>query len=168
LETPKQPLSIKELKVPRVTNPHKIQVCDELERWRERENRDEINSKLDRLHLTPRVLQTIEGDAISDVRGELNALVLELVSQEFVERAEVNEEREYEGYIKDPKSWWPLGKLDSKPVETVLKPVEPVSTRGFSVHWKTQPETGPAPNPVEPGQNWVEPVFQKSAHDFFW
>jgi hypothetical protein len=32
LETPKQPLSIKELKVPRVTNPHKIQVCDELER----------------------------------------------------------------------------------------------------------------------------------------
>jgi hypothetical protein len=28
------------------------------------------------------------------VRGELNALVLELVSQEFVERAEVNEERD--------------------------------------------------------------------------
>jgi hypothetical protein len=36
------------------------------------------------------------------VRGELNALVLELVSQEFVERAEVNEERECEGYIKEP------------------------------------------------------------------
>jgi hypothetical protein len=67
-----------------------------------RENRDEINSELDRLHLTPRVLQTIEGDAISGVRGELNALVLELVSQEFVERAEVNEERECEGYIKEP------------------------------------------------------------------
>jgi hypothetical protein len=36
------------------------------------------------------------------VRGELNALVLRLVSQEFMERAEVNEERESEGYIKDP------------------------------------------------------------------
>jgi hypothetical protein len=69
---------------------------------REMENRDEINSELDRLHLTPRVLQTIEQDAISGVRGELNALVLELVSQEFVERAEVNEDRECEGYIKDP------------------------------------------------------------------
>jgi hypothetical protein len=67
-----------------------------------RENRDEINSDLDRLHLTPRVLQTIEGDVILGVRGELNALVLELVSQEFVERAEVNEERECEGYIKEP------------------------------------------------------------------
>jgi hypothetical protein len=32
LETPKQPLSIKEHKVPRVTNPHKIQVCNELKR----------------------------------------------------------------------------------------------------------------------------------------
>jgi hypothetical protein len=102
LETPKQPLSIKKLKVPRVTNPHKIQVCNELERWRERENRDEINSELDQLHLTPRVLQTIEGDAISGVRGELNALVWRLVSQEFVERAEVNEERVCEGSIKDP------------------------------------------------------------------
>jgi hypothetical protein len=102
LETPKQPLSVKELKVPRVTNPHKIQVCDELERWRERENRDEINNELDRLHLTPRVLQTIEGDAISGVRGELNALVWGLASQEFMERAKVNEERECEGYIRDP------------------------------------------------------------------
>ena len=36
------------------------------------------------------------------VRGGLNALVLELASQEFVERAEVNEERECEGYIKEP------------------------------------------------------------------
>jgi hypothetical protein len=32
----------------------------------------------------------------------MNALVLELVSQEIVERAEVNEERECEGYIKEP------------------------------------------------------------------
>jgi hypothetical protein len=36
------------------------------------------------------------------VRDELNALVRRLVSQEFVERAEVNEERECERYIKDP------------------------------------------------------------------
>jgi hypothetical protein len=54
-----------------------------------------------------------------------------------------------------------LGKVDTKPVE-------PVSTRGFSVHWETQPETRPTPKPVEPGQKSVEPVFQKSAHDFFW
>jgi hypothetical protein len=47
---------------------------------------------LDRLHLTPRILQTIEGDVISGVRGELNALVWRLVSQEIVEGAEVNEE----------------------------------------------------------------------------
>jgi hypothetical protein len=57
--------------------------------------------------------------------------------------------------------------VDSKPVEPVLKPVEPVSTRGFSVQWETEPETGPAPNLVEPGQNSVEPVFKKSAHNFF-
>jgi hypothetical protein len=95
-------------------------------------------------------------------------------------------------YKGAPKSWWPLGKSDWKTVEPVLKPVESDSTRGFSVHWRTQPETGPAANPVEPGQNSVEPVepgqnsvamvanpvepgqnsvepfFQKSAHDFFW
>jgi hypothetical protein len=66
-------------------------------------------------------------------------------------------------------------------VEPVIKPVEPDSTRGFSVHWRTQPETEPdsnsvepnqnsvepVANPVEPGQNSVEPFFQKSAHDFF-
>jgi hypothetical protein len=33
-----------------------------------------------------------------------------------------------------PKSWQPLGEKDRKPVEPVLKSVEPVSTRGFSVH----------------------------------
>jgi hypothetical protein len=53
---------------------------------------------LDRLHLTPRILQTIEGDAILGVRGEMNAFVWRLVSQEIVEGAEVNEERECEGY----------------------------------------------------------------------
>jgi hypothetical protein len=56
---------------------------------------------LDRLHLTPRILQTIEGDAIAGVKGELNALVWRLVSQEIVEGAEVNEERVW-GYLKDP------------------------------------------------------------------
>jgi hypothetical protein len=61
-------------------------------------------------------------------------------------------------YKGAPKSWWPLGKSDWKPVEPVLKPVEPDSTRGFLVHWRTQPETGPATNSVEPGQNSVEPV----------
>jgi hypothetical protein len=33
-----------------------------------------------------------------------------------------------------PKSWQSLGEKDRKPVEPVLKSVEPVSTRGFSVH----------------------------------
>jgi hypothetical protein len=33
-----------------------------------------------------------------------------------------------------PKSSQPLGKVDQKPVEPVLKPVEPVSTRKISVH----------------------------------
>jgi hypothetical protein len=92
-------------------------------------------------------------------------------------------------YKGAPKSWWPLGKSDWKTVEPVLKPVEPDSTTGFSVRWRTQPETGPdsnsveldqnsvepvanpvesGQNSVEPGQNSVEPFFQKSAHDFFW
>jgi hypothetical protein len=40
--------------------------------------------------------------------------------------------RESVGVFKgSPKSWQPLGEKDQKPV---LKPVEPVSTRGFSVH----------------------------------
>jgi hypothetical protein len=95
------------------------------------------------------------------VRGELNALVWRLVSQEFVERTEVNEERVWGVYKGSPKSWQPLGKVDSKPVEPVLKPVESVSTREFSVHWGTQPETRLAPNSVEPDSNPVEPVFKK-------
>jgi hypothetical protein len=45
---------------------------------------------LDRVHLTPRILQAIEGDAIVGVRGEMNALVESLVSQDFVGEAEVN------------------------------------------------------------------------------
>jgi hypothetical protein len=161
LETPKQPLSVKKLKVPRVTNPHKIQVCDDLERWRERENRDEINNELDWLHLTPRVLQTIEGDAISGVRGELNALVWRLVSQEFVERAKVNEERECEGYIKDPpkadgrwEKWTQTGWTGFH--QGVFG-----SLAESAGDW-TDSKTGWA------GQNPVGTVFQKSADDFFW
>jgi hypothetical protein len=42
---------------------------------REWENRDEIDSEFDRVHLTPRALQMIEGDAIAGVKGEMNALV---------------------------------------------------------------------------------------------
>jgi hypothetical protein len=46
--------------------------------------------------------------------------------------AEVNEERECKGVYKGaPKSWWPLDSSDQKPVEPVLKPVEPVSARVF-------------------------------------
>jgi hypothetical protein len=103
------------------------------------------------------------------VRDELNALVWRLVSQEFVERAEVNEERErvWGVYKGSPKSWQTLGKVDSKPVEPVFKLVEPVSTREFSVHWGTQPETRSTPNLVESDSNPVEPVFKKLSTRLF-
>ena len=69
--------------------------------------------------------------------------------------------RESVGVFKgSPKSWQPLGEVDQKPVE-------PVFTRGFSVHWATQPETRPNPKSVEPGSNPVEPVFKKSLHTTF-
>jgi hypothetical protein len=42
---------------------------------REWESRDEIDSEFDRVHLTPRVLQMIEENAIAGVKGEMNALV---------------------------------------------------------------------------------------------
>jgi hypothetical protein len=74
LETPKQPLTVKEHEVPRVTNPHTVKFATS-SRTREWENQDEIDSEFDRVHLTPRVLQMIEGDAIAGVRGEVNALV---------------------------------------------------------------------------------------------
>jgi hypothetical protein len=57
---------------------------------------------LDRVHLTLRILQAIEGDAISGVRGEMNALVESLFSQDFVGEAEVNKRESVRGYIKDP------------------------------------------------------------------
>jgi hypothetical protein len=44
----------------------------------------------------------IEGDAIAGVRGEMNALVESLVSQDFVGEAEVNKRESVGGYIKDP------------------------------------------------------------------
>jgi hypothetical protein len=45
----------------------------------------------DQVHLTPKVLQMIEGDAIAGVKGEMNALVGSLVGQDFVGETEVNE-----------------------------------------------------------------------------
>jgi hypothetical protein len=44
----------------------------------------------------------IEGDAIAGVRGEMNALVESLVSQDFVGEAGVNKRESVGGYIKDP------------------------------------------------------------------
>jgi hypothetical protein len=64
---------------------------------------------LDRVHLTPRILQAIEGDAIAGVRGEMNALVESLVSQDFVGEAEVNKRESVGVYKGSPKSWQPLG-----------------------------------------------------------
>jgi hypothetical protein len=52
----------------------------------------------------------IEGDAIAGVRGEMNALVESLVSQDFVGETEVNKrERVWGVYKGSPKSWQPLG-----------------------------------------------------------
>jgi hypothetical protein len=49
----------------------------------------------------------IEGDAIAGVRGEMNALVESLVSQDFVGEAEVNKRERVCGgvYKGSPKSW---------------------------------------------------------------
>jgi hypothetical protein len=44
----------------------------------------------------------IEGNAIAGVKGEMNALVGSLVSQDFVGEAEVPERECVRGYIKDP------------------------------------------------------------------
>ena len=68
----------------------------------------------------------IEGDAIAGVKGEMNALVGSLVSQDFVGEAEVNKRESVGVYKGSPKSWQPLGEVDQKPVEPVPKPVEPV------------------------------------------
>jgi hypothetical protein len=57
---------------------------------------------LDRVRLTTRILQAIEGDAIAGVGGEMNALVESLVSQDFVGEAKVNKRESVAGYIKDP------------------------------------------------------------------
>jgi hypothetical protein len=65
--------------------------------------------------------------------------------------------RVWEVYIKvPPKAGGRYGNLTEKQLNR-LKPVEPDSTRGFSVHRRTQPETGPDSNLVEPDQNSVEP-----------
>jgi hypothetical protein len=64
---------------------------------------------LDRVHLTPRILQAIEGDAIVGVKGEMNALVESLVSQDFVGEAEVNKRESVGVYKGSPKSWQSLG-----------------------------------------------------------
>jgi hypothetical protein len=44
----------------------------------------------------------IEGDVIAGMKGEMNALVGSLVSQDFVGEAGVNERECVRGYIKDP------------------------------------------------------------------
>jgi hypothetical protein len=54
----------------------------------------------------------IEGDAIAGVKGEMNALVGSLVSQDFVGEVEVSE-RECGGVYKgSPKSSQPLGEKE--------------------------------------------------------
>jgi hypothetical protein len=54
----------------------------------------------------------IEGDATAGVKGEMNALVGSLISQDFVGEAEVNERESVRGYKGSPKSWQPLGEKE--------------------------------------------------------
>jgi hypothetical protein len=51
----------------------------------------------------------IEGDAIAGVKGEMNALVESLVSQDFVGEAEVHKRESVGVYKGSPKSWQSLG-----------------------------------------------------------
>jgi hypothetical protein len=162
LETPKQPLSIKEHKVLRVTNPHKVKFA--------------MSSRMKRIGESRWNQQCVRStsphtkDPSNDWRGcdfgcerwiECPCLEVGQPRNHGRGRSEWRE-RESRGVFKgSPKSWQPLGEVDQKPVEPVLKPVEPVSTREFSVHWGTQPETRPASNSVEPDSNPVELVFEK-------
>jgi hypothetical protein len=93
-----------------------------------------------------------------------------LVSQEFVERVEVNEEREREceGYIKEPpKAGGRWGKLTENWLNRFSNQLNRFPPGWISAHWLTKPESGPVPNPAELAQKSVEPIFQQSAHDFF-
>jgi hypothetical protein len=56
----------------------------------------------------------IEGDAIAGVRGEMNALVESLVSQDFMGEAEVNKRESVRGYIKDPQKLAAVGRKEVK------------------------------------------------------
>jgi hypothetical protein len=69
-------------------------------------------------------------------------------------------------YKGAPKRWWSLGKSDWNSVEPVSNSVEPDSTSRFSVHWRTQPETGPDSNSVEPVSNSVQPVSNSVEPDW--
>jgi hypothetical protein len=90
----------------------------------------------------------------------LNALVWRLVSQEFVERAEVNEERECEGYIKDPQKLVAVGKSGLKTDWT-----------GFhqgvlgSLRDSTGDSTGPKFGWAGPKSGWTS--FQKTLQTTF-
>jgi hypothetical protein len=73
----------------------------------------------------------------------------------------VNEERECEGYIKEPPK---VGGRCGNLTENRLNRFPP---RWISVHWLIEPESGPVPNSAELAQKLVELIFQQSAHDFF-
>jgi hypothetical protein len=88
---------------------------------REWENQDENDSVLDRLQLTPRILQAIEEDAIAGVRCELNAFVWGLVNQEIVERAEVMKRESVGGYLKEPQKLAAVGRKEPKTSWTGLQ-----------------------------------------------
>jgi hypothetical protein len=162
LETPKQPLSVKELKVPWVTNPHKIQVCDELERWREKGE-----SRWNQQRVRPTSPHT-KGPSINWRRCDFGCerwieCSCLRVGQPRIRGEGRSEwrERECEGYIKEPPK---VGGRWGNLTENRLNRFPP---GWFSVHWLTEPESGPDPNPVESAQKSVEPIFQQSAHDFF-
>jgi hypothetical protein len=68
----------------------------------------------DRVHLTPRILQAIQEDAIAGVRGEMNALVESLVSQDFVGDTEVNKRESVGGIQRIPQKLAAIGRKEVK------------------------------------------------------
>jgi hypothetical protein len=76
--------------------------------------------------------------------------------------------REWEVYIKElPKSWWSLDLCDRKPVELVLKLVEPVSARGFFGSVTGSAGGWTRVKSIEPVLKLAELVFKK-LHTTFW
>ena len=97
----------------------------------------------------------IEGDAIAGVRGEMNALVESLVSQDFVGEAEVNERESVRGYIKDPPK---AGSRWEKTSKNRLNRFLPGGSRSTELLSRTLDRFQ---NRLSRGKNSAQPVSEK-------